>query len=64
MSERVPKSHSIDASLRGLSGNNAVCGWSVVQLDYDGDQEPCISAAVVAEMEVQRTTRRAELLVS
>ena len=32
------------------------CGWSVVQLDYDGELGP-----MDAESEVQRTIKRAEL---
>ena len=27
-----------DGTLIGMSGKNAACGWSVLQLDYDEDQ--------------------------
>ena len=31
---------AIDGSLKSMSGKNAASGWSVVQLDYEGDHEP------------------------
>ena len=39
------------------------CGWSVVQLNYDGSGEPLFGryGAVQAELELQRTIKGAEL---
>ena len=31
---------AIDGSLEGVSGRDAACGWAVVQLDYDKEEEP------------------------
>ena len=50
-------------SLLGLAGQSGACGWSVVQLDHDEELEPLhgMCGSMVAELEVQRTIKRAEL---
>ena len=54
---------AIDGSLQGVSEKDAAGGLPVVQLDYDREEEPWYAAwcTFLAEMEVQRTTKRAEL---
>ena len=54
---------AIDVSLKGVSGGDAACGWAVVQVDYDKEEEPvyAISGTMRAELEVQSTIKRAEL---
>ena len=47
-------------SLPGKAGKWRACGWAVVQLDYGEEMGPL---HVEAELEVQRTTKRAELTV-
>ena len=46
-----------DGSLLGVTGKWSACGWSVVQLDYDGDLGPVygVYGSMEAEFEVQRT---------
>ena len=52
-----------DGSLLGAAGEWGACGWSVVQLDYDGEMRPLQGScgSTEAEFEVQRTIKRAEL---
>ena len=47
-----------DDSLLGKTGKWRACGWAVVQLDYEEEMEPLWDEA---ELEVQRTIKRAEL---
>ena len=49
--------------LRGPRCHGRLCGWAVVQLDYDEELGPLhgMYGSMEAEFEVQRTTRRAEL---
>ena len=51
---------AIDVSLKGVSGGDAACGWAVVQVDYDKEEEPvyAISGTMRAELEVQSTIKR------
>ena len=50
----------VDGSLKGVSGRDAVCGWAVVQLDYDEEEEPwyAIYGPMVVELDVQGSIRR------
>ena len=52
-----------DGSFKGVSGKDAACGWAVLQLDNDKEEEPwyAIHGTMLAELEVQRTMKRAEL---
>ena len=52
-----------DGSLLGKAGKWRDCGWAVVQLDYGEEMVPLLGmyGSVVAEFEVQRTIKRAEL---
>ena len=52
-----------DGSLLGTAGKWRACGWSVVQLDYDEDlgAVALVYGSMQAELEVQRTVKRAEL---
>ena len=52
-----------DGSLLGTAGKWRACGWAVVQLDCDEELGPLhgMYGSVDAELEVQRTTKRAEL---
>ena len=52
-----------DGSLLGVSGRWSACGWSVVQLDHDEEMAPMrgMYGTLEAELEVQRTIKRAEL---
>ena len=52
-----------DSSLLGAAGKWGACGWSVVQLDYDGELGPFhgMYGSMEAEYDVQRTIKRAEL---
>ena len=52
-----------DGSLLCTAGKWRACGWSVVQLDYDEDLVPLhgMYGPMEAEIEVQRTIKRAEL---
>ena len=47
----------------GMAGKWRACGWSVVQLDIDGELGPLrgMYGSTEAELEVQRTIKRAEL---
>ena len=49
--------------LLGVPGKWESCGWSVVQLDHDEEMEPMrgMCGTLDAEVEVQRTIKRAEL---
>ena len=47
-----------DGSLLGKTGKRRDCGWAVMQLDYDEEMEPLWDEA---ELEVQRTIKRADL---
>ena len=51
------------ALLLGVSGRWESCGWSVVQLNHDGEMRPMngINGTVDAECEVPRTIKRAGL---
>ena len=52
-----------DGSLLGAVGKWRACGWSVVQLDHDEEVGPLhgMYGSMEAELEVQRTIKRAEL---
>ena len=52
-----------DDSLLGTAGKWRACGWAVVQLDHDEEMGPLhgMYGSMEAELEVQRTTKRAEL---
>ena len=52
-----------DGSLLGNSGKWWACGWAVVQLDFDEEMEPLhgMYGSMEAELDVQRTIKRAEL---
>ena len=52
-----------DGSLLGTAGKWGACGLSVVQLDYDEELGPLLGmyGSMEAELEVQRTIKRAEL---
>ena len=53
-----------DGSLLEVSGRWSACGWSVVKLDHDDDMIPMLGmyGTLDAELEVQRTIKRAEFL--
>ena len=58
------RSHvAICGSVKGVSGKDAACGWAVVQLDCDTEEEPwlAIYGSILAELEVQRTIKSAEI---
>ena len=52
-----------DGSLLGKTGKWRAYGWAVVQLDYDGEMGPFYGmyGSMEAELEIQRTIKRAEL---
>ena len=52
-----------DGTLQGSAGKWRACGWSVVQLDHDEELGPLhgMHGSMKAELEVQRTIKRAEL---
>ena len=52
-----------DGSLLGETGKWGACGWAVVQLDYDEEMGPLhgMFGSMEAELEVQRSIKRAEL---
>ena len=52
-----------DGSLLGKTGKWRACGWAVVQLDYDEEIGPLYGmyGSMEAELEVQRTIKRADL---
>ena len=52
-----------DGSLLSVTGKLGVCGWSLVQLEYDGELRPLhgMYGTVEAAFEVQRTIKRAAL---
>ena len=52
-----------DGSLLGAAEKWRACGWSVVQLDQDGELGPMhgMYGTLEAELEVQRTIKRSEL---
>ena len=52
-----------DSSLLGTTGKCGACGWSVVQLDCDEELGSLYGMyhSMEAELEVQRTIKRAEL---
>ena len=54
---------AIDGSRKGVSVRDADCGWPVVQLDYDGEDEPwyVVFVTMLAELDVQRTIKRADV---
>ena len=54
---------AINDSLDGFSGRDAVCGWLVVHLDFDKEEDPwcVIHGKMWADLEVQRTIKRAVL---
>ena len=53
---------ALDGSLKGVSGRHAACGWAVVQLANDKEEEPwyAIHGTMMA-FGMQRTIKRAEL---
>ena len=55
-----------DGSLRSTAGKCGACGWSVVQLDYDEELGLLhgMCGSMEAELQVQRTIKRAELTAS
>ena len=55
----------MDGSLLGVAGKWGACGWSVVQLDHDEEMGPThgMYGALDAELDLQRTIKRAELSV-
>ena len=64
MPEEGFKGHvATDGSLQGTAGKWGAYGWSEVQLDYDEELGPLhgMYGSMEAELEVQRTTKRAEL---
>ena len=61
---KVFRNHiSIDGSSKEVSGREAACGWAVVQLDEDEDEESLQAHknAMLAELEAQGTIKRAEM---
>ena len=54
-----------DGSLLAVRGRWAACGWSMVQLDQDEKMGPThgMYRTLDAELEIQRTIKRAELPV-
>ena len=52
-----------DGCLLGTAGKWGACGWSAVHLDYDEDLGPLhgMYGSTEADLEVQRTIKRAEL---
>ena len=52
-----------DGSLQGKAGKWGACGWAVVQLDYNEEMGPLYGmyGSMEAELEIQRTIKRAEL---
>ena len=52
-----------DGSVLGTAGKWRACGWSVVQLDYVEELGPLhgMYGSMEAELEIQRTIKRAEL---
>ena len=52
-----------DGSLLGKTGKWEACGWAVVQLDCDEEIGPLYGmyGSMEAELEIQRTTKRAKL---
>ena len=54
---------AIDGSLLGTTGKWGACGWSLVQMDYDQEFGLLhgMYGSMEAELEVQRTIKRAEL---
>ena len=54
---------AIEGSPLGTAGKWEACGWSVAQLDYDEEFGPLhgMYGSMDAELEVQRTIKRAEL---
>ena len=64
MSAEGFKGHvATDGSLLGTAGKRGACGWSVVQLDFDEELGPLhgMYGSMDAELEIQRTIKRAEL---
>ena len=53
-----------DGSLLGKTGEWEACGRAVVQQDYDEEMEPLYGmyGSMEAELEIQRTIKRAELM--
>ena len=54
---------STDGSFLGKTGKWGACGWAVVQLDYDEEIGPLYGmyGSMEAELEIQRTIKRAKL---
>ena len=54
---------TIGASLKGIPGRHGAYGWSVVQLDHDGEAEPTHASVGVIEagVDVQRAMKRADV---
>ena len=52
-----------DGSMLEKAGNCGACGWAVVQLDHDEEMVHLFGmyGSVEADIEVQRTIKRAEL---
>ena len=59
-----PRDHvATDGSLLGVAGKWCACGWSVVPLDRDEEMLPIrgMYGTLDADLDVQRTIKRAEL---
>ena len=56
------KDRRLSQSYYGISGTDAACGWAVVKLNYDKEEEPLhtIYGTMLAGLEVQKTITRAE----
>ena len=54
-----------DGCLLGVVGRWSACGWSLVQVDHGEVTGPMdvMYGTLNAELDVQRTTKRAELLI-
>ena len=56
---------AVDRSFRGVAGKFAACGWAVVQLDRDVEDEPwcAMHSTMPLKLNVQRTIKRTEMWV-
>ena len=65
--DRAPRRYRgrivIDGSLRRIVNKCAVCGWAVVQMDFDEGMTPWygVGGIMPIALEVQRTIKRAEI---
>ena len=63
-SQKVPRGHvATDGSLLGIAGKWEARGWSAAQLNYDGELGSLhgVCGSMEAELEVQRTIKRADM---